>query len=317
MPERAPHRGALVGAFAALYLIWGSTYLAIRIAIESLPPLLMVGSRYLVAGALLYAFVRARGAPAPERRHWWSASLIGALLMMMGNGGVVLAERTIASGVVALLVATVSLWMTLLDWARPGGRRPRATTFVGIALGLAGVVVLVGPWLAGGEGIDPVGVALVMLGSVAWAAGSIYARSAPLPKATLLGTAMQMLAGGLWLTMAGIATGEWTAIDPATFTLRSVAAWGYLVVFGSLIGYTSYVWLLGVTSPARVSTYAFVNPVVAVLLGWALAGEPLSARVLLSAGVIVLAVALITTGTGSRRDRDGARESVGALRRAA
>lgn len=295
MPERTP-TGKLVAAFAAVYLVWGSTYLAIRVAIESLPPLTMAGARFLLAGGALYAFMRLRGEPAPEWRHWRAAALIGALLLLLGNGGVVLAERTVPSGVVALLVAMVPLWMVLLEWLRPGGVRPLGRTVVGLLVGFGGMVLLVGPSGLGGARVDPLGVALVTVGSLSWAAGSIYTRGAALPKSALLSTGMQMAFGGLWLAIAGAAAGEWATLDASAFTGRSIAAWAYLVVFGSLVGFTAYVWLLGRTTAARVSTYAYVNPVVAVLLGWAVMGEPLSARVLGAAAVIIAAVAVITTG---------------------
>lgn len=296
--SRAPApMGQVIAAFAAVYLLWGSTYLAIRFAIETLPPLLMAGVRFLLAGAVLYAFMRLRGQPAPERRHWKSAALIGALLLVGGNGGVTLAERTVPSGVAALLVAMVPLWMVLLEWLRPGGTRPTGRVMVGLAVGFAGMVILVGPSeLAGAGAVDFGGAALVLCGSLAWSIGSIYARRATLPANAFVATGMEMLCGGVLLLVAGAARGELAGLDPAAFTGRSLAAFGYLVVFGSLVGFTAYIWLLGVSSPARVSTYAYVNPVVAVFLGWAMAGEALTARVLVAAAVIVAAVAVITTG---------------------
>jgi drug/metabolite transporter (DMT)-like permease len=293
-PPAAPAK--VVAAFAALYLVWGSTYLAIALAIETLPPLLMAGARFLLAGGILCGFMRLRGGAAPEARCWRSTAVGGALFFLLGNGGVVVAQRTVPSGVVALLVASVPFWMVLLDWLRPGGVRPGGRTVAGLAVGFAGMVLLVGPGAAGGERVDPFGVAVVLAGALAWAAGSIRARGAAMPGSLLLSTGMQMAWGGVWLTLAGLAAGEWARLDPAAFTLRSLAAWGYLVVFGSLVGFTAYVWLLGRTTAARVSTYAYVNPVVAVLLGWAVLGEPLSARVAVAAAVIVGAVAVITAG---------------------
>ena len=292
-----PSTARLLAAFAAVYVIWGSTYLAIRIAIESLPPLLMAGARFLLAGTLLYAFMRLRGEPAPERRHWGSTAIVGMLLLMFGNGGVTLAERTVPSGVAALLVAMVPMWMVLLEWLRPGGNRPTVRTLVGLVIGFAGIVLLVGPaGLVGGDRVDPLGAGLVMVGCLAWAAGSIFSRGAALPKSAFLATGMEMAWGGVWLLLAGTVMGEWGTVDPSTFTTRSVLAFLYLVAFGSLVGFTAYIWLLGVSSPARVSTYAYVNPVVAVLLGWALLDEPLNARILGAAAVIVAAVAVITMG---------------------
>jgi drug/metabolite transporter (DMT)-like permease len=293
--------GQVIAAFAAVYLLWGSTYLAIRFAIETLPPLLMAGVRFLLAGGVLYAFMRLRGQPAPERRHWKSAAVIGALLLVCGNGGVTLAERTVPSGVAALLVAMVPLWMVLLEWLRRGGTRPTGRVMAGLAVGFAGMVVLVGPsQLAGAGAVDFGGAALVLCASLAWSIGSIYARGATLPANAFVATGMEMLCGGVLLLVAGAARGELAGLNPAAFTGRSLAALAYLVVFGSLVGFSAYIWLLGVSSPARVSTYAYVNPVVAVFLGWALAGEALTARVLVAAAVIVAAVAVITTGPRPR-----------------
>jgi drug/metabolite transporter (DMT)-like permease len=276
--KRAP-MALVLAAFAAVYLLWGSTYLAIIFALETMPPLLMAGARFLLAGAILYGVMRLRGEPAPTPRHWRSTAVVGGLLLMCGNGGVTLAERTVPSGVAALLVAMVPMWMVLLEWLRPGGTRPTGRTLLGLLVGFAGIVVLVGPGALGSEGVDLFGAGLVMVGAAAWAAGSIYSRGAELPRSALLATGMEMLWGG-----AGLISTE------------SILAYLYLVVFGSLVGFTAYIWLLGVSTPARVSTYAYVNPIVAVLLGWWILDEPLTARVLGAAAIIVLAVAVITTG---------------------
>ncbi|HST59028.1 MAG TPA: drug/metabolite exporter YedA [Longimicrobium sp.] len=294
--NRRPATALVLAAFAAVYLLWGSTYMAIIFALKTMPPLLMAGARFLLAGAVLYGVMRLRGEPAPARRHWRTTAIIGALLLMCGNGGVTLAERTVPSGVAALLVAMVPMWMALLEWLRPGGNRPTARTLLGLLVGFAGIVVLVGPGALGSEGVDLFGAGLVMMGSLAWAGGSIYSRGADLPKSALLATGMEMLWGGLWLTLAGALTGELGRVDPAGFSTESILAYLYLVVFGSLVGFSAYIWLLGVSTPARVSTYAYVNPVVAVLLGWWLLDEPLTARVLGAAAIIVVAVAVITTG---------------------
>lgn len=292
-----PSTARVLAAFAAVYVVWGSTYLAIRVAIDTLPPLLMAGARFLLAGTILYAVMRWRGVPAPTARQWRAAALIGTLLLGFGNGGVVLAERTVPSGIAALLVAMVPMWMVLLEWVRPRGTRPTLRVVAGLLIGFAGIVLLVGPaGLVSGEGVDPLGALLLTVGSAAWAAGSIYARGADLPGSALLATGMEMLCGGAALLLGGIARGELGAADPSAFTTESVLALVYLVLVGSLVGFTAYIWLLGVSTPARVSTYAYVNPVVAVLLGWWLLDEPLTARVIAAAAVIVLAVAVITTG---------------------
>lgn len=303
--RRAP-LALVLAAFAAVYLVWGSTYLAIMVALETLPPLLMAGARFLLAGAILYGIMRLRGEAAPAPRHWRTTALIGALLLLCGNGGVTLAEQTVPSGIAALLVAMVPMWMVLLEWLRPRGTRPTARTLLGLLVGFVGIVVLVGPGALGG-GVDLWGASLVMMGSAAWAAGSIYSRAADLPKSALLATGMEMLWGGAWLLLAGLLRGELGTVDPSAFSTRSVLAFAYLVLFGSLVGFTAYIWLLGVSTPARVSTYAYVNPVVAVLLGWWLLNEPLTPRVLGAAAIIVLAVAVITTGRRAQPVEDATR----------
>ncbi len=289
-----PQRWQVFAAFAAVYLIWGSTYLGIRFAIETLPPLLMGGVRFTIAGVLLYAFMRRSGAPAPSLLHWRSAAIIGTLLLFFGNGGVIFAEQMVPSGTAALIVSMVPLWMALLEWWRTRVR-PTAGVAVGLVLGLAGIVFLVGPdGKAGGTMVNPVGIAILVCGSIAWATGSLYSRGAPVPAAALLGTAMEMLVAGALLLVAAAATGEIGQVHPERVSLHSLLALGYLITFGSLVGYSCYIWLLRVSTPARVSTYAFVNPVVAVFLGWALAGEPLTLHTLAAAFVIITAVVLIT-----------------------
>lgn len=294
--ERATRLG-IIAALLAVYVIWGSTYLAIRFAVETLPPFLMAAVRFLVAGAILYGWRRAKGFPRPTRQQWRAATVVGGLMLLGGNGGVVWAEQWIESGTAALIVATVPLWMVLLDWLRPEGRAPRPLVWAGIAVGLAGVVILFGAPENGD--MYTAGWVVLVLASISWALGSIYSRTAPLP-APLLATGMQMLAGGGLLLVAGLVTGEWRDLDPSTFSTRSILALLYLIVFGALIGYSAYVWLLRVTSAAVASTYAYVNPVVAVFLGWLLAGEALTPRIALASVVIVGGVALITLA-GRRR----------------
>jgi drug/metabolite transporter (DMT)-like permease len=311
---------AIAAALGTVYVIWGSTYLAIRFAIETLPSFLMAGVRFVVAGGLLFAVVAVRGTGRPTRREWAAATVVGALLLLGGNGGVVWAERTVPSGLTAVLVATTPFWMLLFDWLSGRGSRPGPTVWVALALGLAGVVLLVGPLdIASGDRIDPFGAALVLLAALSWAAGSLVSRYAKLPASALLGTAMEMLAGGALLLLAGAIVGEWRDFAPEAVSARSVGALVYLIVFGSLVGFTAYIWLLRASTPALVSTYAYVNPVVAVFLGWALAGETLSPRTLVAAAVIILAVALITThqtraALRTQHDRARAAEPVAADR---
>jgi drug/metabolite transporter (DMT)-like permease len=290
----------LILAFAAVYVIWGSTYLTIRFAVMTLPPFLMAGARFLTAGSLLYAWARAHGAERPSRSHWAAAGIVGAFLLLGGNGAVVWAAKRIPSGLSSLVVATTPLWMAGIDWMRRGGVRPSRQVLLGLLLGFAGLVLLIGSkegTLAGaGDRIDMLPALVLLLGTISWASGSIYARHARLPASSVLATAMEQLSGGALLIGLGIVAQEPWRFDPASVSLRSLLSFLYLLVLGSIVAFTAYIWLLKVTSAAMVSTYAYVNPLVAVFLGWAFGDEALSQRTLLAAGVILLAVAVITTG---------------------
>jgi drug/metabolite transporter (DMT)-like permease len=295
-------RAGIAGAFAAICLVWGSVYLAVRFAIETLPPFLMVGSRMAFAGLLLYAWARWRGAAAPTVEHWRSAVMIGALVIVAGSGGVAWAQQRVPSGLTALLVATEPFWLVLLDWWWHGGERPPARVALGIALGFAGVALLVAPGrITSSAPVNLVGAAAILGSSIAWAAGSLYSRHAPLPISVLLGIAMQMFAGGVLLLVAGTLTSEWPRVNLAGVSLRSWLAYGYLLVFATLITFPAYIWLLRHVSAARVSLYAYVNPVVAVFLGWALAGETLNERALAAAAIIIASVVLVIS-RGRRKE---------------
>lgn len=300
MTERV--RPAVLLAFAAVWLIWGSTYLAIRVVLETLPPFTMAGTRFVVAGTLLASFALLRGAARPTRAQWGTALLLGGLLFLGGNGAVVWAEQRIASGLAALLVAIEPLWVVLLQ-ARSGAGRPGGRAVAGVLLGIAGLVVLVGPWnLGAGERVDLTGSVVVVAGSLAWAIGSLAGRTAKLPEPPAMAAATQMLAGGALLLLAGLLSGEPARIAWSAVSLRSALALLYLALFGSIVAFTAYLWLLRHVSPAMASTYAFVNPVVAVVLGAWLGAEPLTPRLLLAGLLIVGAVVLITVGErGSRR----------------
>ena len=299
-----PPKLLLVLAFATVYVIWGSTYIGIKYAIETLPPFLMSGARFLLAGALLGGWALASGAERPTWKHWRSAAIVGALLFLVGNGGVVYAELYIASGMAALLVATEPLWIVLLGWLRPGGARPSIKTMIGLAIGFAGVWLLIGSGLSADGDVASHGTAgggamfgafVVIVAAFSWAVGSLYSLRADFPTSQSLTSGMQMLVGGALLTLAGTFSGEWARSDLSRASVVSVGAFLYLVVFGSIIAFTAYSWLLRVASPARVSTYAYVNPAVAVLLGWALAGEVVTTRTIIAAAVIVLSVMLIVS----------------------
>ena len=292
-----PSRAMILTAFAVVYVVWGSTYLAIRYAVETLPPFLMAGARFVLAGGILALWAVWRDGERATAANWRAATIAGALLLLGGNGAVVWAEQRVPSGLAALLVATMPFWMVLADWLRPGGKAPRAGVALGIAIGLAGMVILVGPGSLGGDAVDPVGAAVLTFGAASWAVGSLYARQAPLPRNAVFGTGLEMLAGGALLLVLGAATGELGRLDLSQASAASLTGFFYLVVFGSLIGFTAFAWLLRVATPAAVSTYAFVNPVVAVLLGWAIAHEQVSSRTVVAAAVIVGSVALITWAT--------------------
>jgi drug/metabolite transporter (DMT)-like permease len=283
-------------AFAAIYLIWGSTYLAIRIALESFPPLLLGAARHLLFGLVLYSILGWKSNVRPSSAQWRTGFVTGILLLFIGNGGVCVAERTIPSGVAALLVATVCLWIVLIDWLRPGGFRPLPRVVAGIVLGLAGLVLLVGPAHFGDSGrVDPKGSAILAIASLSWAFGSMYAKHGQLPASPFLGVAMQSLAGGIALLVAGLFTGEFTALHLHSMSLRSCMAIGYLILFGSGLGFTAYLYLLKTSAAARVGTYALVNPVVALILGWLFVGETITLRTASAATVILTAVLLVIT----------------------
>jgi drug/metabolite transporter (DMT)-like permease len=295
----APPVWGVIAAFAAVYVIWGSTYLGIRYAVESIPPFLMAGMRNLAAGLLLFAFARARGAATPSRVEWRDAVITGALMLTIANGGVTWAEQVIPSGVTALLVALTPLWMVLFDWLRPNGIRPRPLVGAGLAVGFIGVALLARQ----GKNFGPAygwGVAVLLAASLSWAFGSIFNRGARKPASPLLGVGMQMIAGGSLLLGLAFAGGEAAHFSPGRVTLLSAGAWLYLMVAGSLVGYTCYVWLLHATTPARVATYAYVNPFIAVLLGCTVGREAVSHELFVAGGLILLAVALIVRG-GSRQ----------------
>ena len=306
----ASFRLQLILALAAVYVVWGSTYLAIRYAVETLPPFSMAGVRFLIAGGLLYGWARLRGTPRPAPVHWRSAAVVGGLLLLGGNGIVVWAEQFVDSGLTALLVSTTPLWMVLLYWLFQGGTRPGPRLIAGLVLGFVGVAMLANPGAGPGSGqVGLFAAVLLVFASLCWASGSLYSRRAPLPSSPLLATGMEMISGGVLLLGLGLATGEPGRFDPAAVSAASVAGFLYLIFFGSLIGFTAYIWLLKAAPPSLASTYAYINPMVAVFLGWAFAGEPVTSRTLLSAAVIVAGVALITTASARAKAAEAAAEN--------
>ncbi len=297
-----PSTAALVAAFAAVYILWGSTYLGIRFSIETLPPFFTQGVRFLLAGVVLLVWARLRGEAMPTKREWGGATITGALLFVGGTGAVVWAERYLPSGVAALVVATEPMSFVLLESMRRR-RRPHGVVLAGLALGSAGLLVLVGPGtFFGGERFH-LGACLVLVaGTFAWAWASLFSRGSRLPASPLMATAATLLSGGVVLSLVGVLAGELGAFDPSAVSTRSIVATLYLFVFGSIVGFSAYLWLLRVSTASRVSTYAYVNPIVAVFLGWALAGEPVSPRVLVAAVIIIGAVALIIRHGGEEEE---------------
>ena len=297
----------LLAAFGAVYFLWGSNFLAIRYAAEAMPPLLMMGVRSLVAGALLFGWARIRGGERPAPGQWPAAAVVGTVLFLGCHGLLAWAEQTVPSGVAALVLATIPVWMTLLD-AATGGSRPGRQDVAGLALGLLGLVVLIGP--APGESTPLAGLLALVLSAFAWAAGSILSRRLPRPTSLVLASGMQLIAGGAALAVVGLAMGEAGRLDAGALAPRALLAFAYMVVASSLIGFTAYMWLLRVSTPARVGTYAFVNPVVALVVGSSIGGESLGARTLAASLVIVAGVALIVAATrnaakGGGDDRAG------------
>ena len=299
----------IVLAFAAVYFIWGSTYLAIRFAIETMPPLAMAAVRFLTAGSLLFVWARSRGARIPSGAHWRAAAISGTLLLAGGNGAVVIAEQWVPSGLVALLVASVPLWMVILDRFFGSRARPTRRTVIGLTVGFGGVALLAGSLGVGaGGGKELFGAFLVMGGSLCWAAGSLHSRYIKDPPRPRMLVAMQMLSGGVVLAVMAALTGDWARVDIASISIRSWVAFGYLILAGALIGYAAYIWLLTVVPPARAGTYAYVNPVVAMFLGWSFAGEPLAFRSLGAAAIILGSVVVITTEASTKQNEPSSRD---------
>jgi drug/metabolite transporter (DMT)-like permease len=283
----------IVLSFFTVWFVWGSTYLAIAIGIETIPPFLMAGTRFLLAGMVVLAWCGLRGVRVTAAIHWRNAVIVGGLMLVVGNGGVTWAEKTVPSSIAALIVTTVPLWMTFLESTVYRGRKATVRTWVGLALGMFGMIGLMRP--SGDElGTLPLAGALaVVLASFGWANGSLLSRNLELPRSALASLGAQMTSGGLILLALGTVVGEWAGFDPGAISMRSGLALGYLAVFGSIISLSAYMFLLREVSASAVGTYAFVNPVIAVLLGWWIASEPLTGRVLLAGAMIIFAVVVI------------------------
>jgi drug/metabolite transporter (DMT)-like permease len=282
-------------AFACIYLIWGSTYLVIRFAIETIEPFTMVGVRFVLAGGLLYGWVAVRGeARRPSAADWRAATLYGSLFFVVGNGGVTWSEQRVPSGIVAILVAAVPLWIVILEAARRGGPRPTRLAVAGLVLGFGGIAVLIGPGASLTEAaIDPLAALVMVLCPIGWAYGSVHARHAAHPPSIVQTSAMAMLAGGVVSLALATAFGEWGRARWDLVSAKSLWSLLYLIVLGSIVAFSAYAWRLRTSTPSRAGTYAFVNPIVAVILGGAIGGEPITPRVIATGAVVVIGVVLI------------------------
>lgn len=296
----APTRAQLVLAFTAIYLIWGSTYLAIRVAVGAMPPFLMASVRFLIAGTLLLTFLKLRGVAWPTAHQWRANAIIGIFLLVGGNGSVVWAEQYVPSGLTALLIGIGPLYIVLTEWAWPGGSRPTAITMTALLLGFAGVAWLAAPWERGTGALHLGAVGAILLGCLSWSVGSIFSRHAKHGADPFVASALQMLGGGAALLLVALADGDFARLNLAAVTPRAWGAFVYLIAAGSLVGFSTFVWLMKHSAPARVATYAYVNPIVAVFLGWILLDEPITPRTLVASAIIVTAVAIITTEKSRR-----------------
>jgi drug/metabolite transporter (DMT)-like permease len=294
----APAKVRIIIAFAALYLVWGSTYLGIRFAIESIPPFLMAGARFLLAGVIMFAIAWSQGAYKSSWANWRVSLVVGACLLLAGNGGVTISEQYIDTGLAALIVAIVPIYIVILSWATGMAPKPAPIIWLGLVGGFVGVGVLLGPALrlsSSGAQHPAIGMSILLVSSFIWSAGSLYSRTAKHAASPFLTAAQQMLCGGVLLLVAGIITGELRSFHPRSISMLSLASFTYLVIIGAVVGYTAYIWLLRNCDPAKVATYAYVNPIVAVLLGAAFAGETVTPRVLIAGALIIGSVAIVIT----------------------
>lgn len=294
VPVRAPSRWLVFLAFAAIYVIWGSSYIGNHIAIESLPPFMMSGGRMLFAGLLLIGYARIQRVPMPTRLEWKNAVALGAVLFMVNNGAIIWAQAEgLPSGITSLMIATVPMWIVLFSWWRTR-RRPTWAVLIGVVVGFIGIALLLNPGESGG--FNPLVALVVVMGAAAWSLGALLSKGLSQPNSPILSTGMQLTTGGGLLLLVGVLIGEVGQINVAEIQPQSLLAALYLAIFSSCIGFTSFVWLMRVSSAAKVSTYAYVNPVVAVFLGWLIAGESLTPLTMLAAGIIIGAVFIINRG---------------------
>jgi drug/metabolite transporter (DMT)-like permease len=296
MEKKGKMKSKIWLALIALYLVWGSTYFGIKVAIETIPPFFHAGVRFLISGIILVAWQRAAGQQMPTRKQWISTAIIGSLLLLGGNGLVSWAEQFIPSGIAALIIASVPLFLVAAEAIRPNGVKPNWQSIVGLLIGFVGIYVLINPADAStGTGLNIYGVAALLSACLLWATGSVYSKSADLPKSALMSTGAQMLMGSIGLFIVSLATGELHGWNPAEVSTRSMIGLGYLITIGSIVGFGSYTWLLQNAPISLVATYAYVNPIVAILLGVWLGHETLEPRIGLATAIIIGSVIFINS----------------------
>lgn len=288
------NRLPIFAAFASVYIIWGSTYYSIKVAIHTLPPFLMASSRFIIAGAVLFLFTFIRYRKLPSLKHWKESAILGFLLLLMGNGGIVWASGKLPSGIIALLITIEPIWVVLLVILKEKGKLPASKTIIGSILGLAGTLILISPGInTTGSNFSIYGLLAVLISTICWAIGSLYAVKAGSGINMMMISAMQMICGGVFMLLVALFSGELFLFDPGYFSRESILAFVYLVIFGSIIGYSSYAFLLNKVSPSQASTYAYVNPFVAVFIGTVIGGEPLSWQVILASLFMIGGVILV------------------------
>jgi len=300
-------------ALLALYIVWGSTYLAIRFAVETIPPFFHASLRFLISGAILYIWRRAAGDEIPTKSNWKATAIVGTFLLLGGNGLVSFAEKSVPSGIAALIITTSPFWLVLFESLRTNGTRPTWQSILGLFIGFGGVLLLIGPTqITGSEHkFDTFGVVLLLIAPVLWSLGSIYARGADMPKSTLMSTGMQMLMGSISLFIVSVVTGELSGFSLGQVSMRSWEGLIYLITFGSLVGFVSYGWLLHNAPVSLTSTYAYVNPVVAVFLGWLFANEELNARIAVASAIIIGSVIFINYARQAKVKTEPLQSAVG------
>jgi len=297
-------------ALIALYIVWGSTYFGIKVAIETIPPFFHAGIRFLISGLILMSWQRAAGHDLPTRKQWMSTAFIGLMLLLGGNGLVAWAEKFIPSGIAALIISSTPMFLVVAEAMRPNGIKPRWQVIVGLLIGFAGIFILVGPGKISGSGIklDPFGVAALLVACLLWTIGSIFSKTADLPKSSLMTTGAEMLMGSIGLFVVSLLTGELNGWDPAQVSMRSIYGLSYLITVGSIIGFGSYIWLLQNAPISLVATYAYVNPIVPVLLGSWLGNEPLGPHIWVAAAIIIGSVIFINTSRSKPKGKQEAQE---------